>query len=219
MSKKSVKWVHGTTVMWHNHRCVLDFRSLFPSGGYISPYYLLFRELLILPLGKKGTLFLVLFVGLKRQNRPFSLWIRGVHGSGRVRFVPDPEPTRIFRMGENQNRNRPILMVGLSGSGPSVFGFVLVGFGFPRRCRNFAWSGEIWSIFGRIRRIWTRSQWNIAGSCWIWWISSRTSLEKQKYRRYLSFFVEIPLNVAGCFDLMVGSGGSGFWGGNPPTDP
>ena len=27
------------------------------------------------------------------------------------------------------------------------------------------------------------------------------------------------MNVAGCFDLMVGSGGSGFWGGNPPTDP
>ena len=25
--------------------------------------------------------------------------IRGVHGSGRVGFVPDPEPTRIYRVG------------------------------------------------------------------------------------------------------------------------
>ena len=32
----------------------------------------------------------------------------------------------------------------------------------------------------------------------IWWISSRSSLEKQKYRRYLSFFVRKPLNVARC---------------------
>ena len=35
----------------------------------------------------------------------------------------------------------------------------------------------------------------------------------------MSLIVGIPSNVAGCFELMVGSGGSGFWGGNPPTDP
>ena len=109
-------------------------------------------------------------------------------------------------------------MVRLSGSDPSVFGFVSVGFGFRCRCRNFTGSNEIWSIFGRIRQIWTRSRRNIAGSRWIWWISSRTSSEKQKYRQYLSFFVGIPLNVTGCFDLMVGSGGSGFQGGNLPTE-
>ena len=110
-------------------------------------------------------------------------------------------------------------MVGLFGSGPSIFGFVSVSFEFRSRCRNFTGSGEIWPIFGRIRGIWTRSRRNIVGSRWIWWISSRTSSEKQKYHRYLSYFVRIPLNVVGCFDLMVGSGGSSFWGGNPPTDP
>ena len=35
--------------------------------------------------------------------------------------MPDPDPTRTIRVGENQNRNQPVLMVGLSGSGPSVF--------------------------------------------------------------------------------------------------
>ena len=64
-------------------------------------------------------------------------------GCPRVKFVPDSGPTRIVRVGENQHRNQPVLMVGQSGSGPSVFGFVLVGFGFRCQCRNFTGSGEI----------------------------------------------------------------------------
>ena len=55
-------------------------------------------------------------------------------------------------------------MVRLSDSGPLVFRFVSVGFRFRRWCRNFVGSGEIWPIFGQIRRIWTRSRRNIAGS-------------------------------------------------------
>ena len=43
--------------------------------------------------------------------------VRGVHKLGRVRFVLDLGPTWIVRVGENQNRNRPVLMVRSSGLG------------------------------------------------------------------------------------------------------
>ena len=92
-------------------------------------------------------------IGMISQQDPLSWKVyvngaaRGVHGSGQVRFTPDPEPTRIFRVGKNRNRNRPVLMVGSSGSGPLGFGLVSVRFRvsppvsiFRRRCRYFAGS-------------------------------------------------------------------------------
>ena len=41
---------------------------------------------------------------------------RGVHGSGRVRFVPNPDSTRSGRVEENQTRNRPPITTGRVGS-------------------------------------------------------------------------------------------------------
>ena len=73
---------------------------------------------------------------------------RGVHRLGRVGFVPESDPTRKIRVGEKQNLNRPVIMVGSSGSGPS-------GFGFHRHCRYFAGSVEIWA---RSRRDLARSR-------------------------------------------------------------
>ena len=89
-------------------------------------------------------------------------------------------------------------MVGSSSLGLLVSGGLSVSFKFWSRCWYFARSVKIWPIFGQIHRIWTRSRRNIAGSRHIWWISSRSSSEKQKYRLYLSFFVGKPLNVVGC---------------------
>ena len=37
--------------------------------------------------------------------------------------MPDPGPTRIVQVGENQHRNQPILMVGSSNSSPSISSF------------------------------------------------------------------------------------------------
>ena len=41
---------------------------------------------------------------------------RGVHGSGRVGFVPNPDSTRSGRVGENQTRNGPPITTGRVGS-------------------------------------------------------------------------------------------------------
>ena len=46
--------------------------------------------------------------------------------TGGVGVVLDPDSIRIFRV--SKNRNRPVLMVGSSGSGPSGFGLVSVRF-------------------------------------------------------------------------------------------
>ena len=89
----------------------------------------------------------------------------GVHGSGWVGFVPDLDSTRIFWVGEKQNR--PVIMVGSSDSGPPGFGFVSVDFGFYCWCRYFAGLVKIWPIFGWIHRIWTRSRRDLARSRWI----------------------------------------------------
>ena len=145
-----------------------------------------------------------------------------VHESGRVEFVPDRNRLEVFRLGENQNRNWPILMVGSSGSGLSVSGRLSVGFGFWSQCRYFvAGSIKIWPIFGRTHQLWTRSRRdlarsggfhatlcqkikNIAGSGGLQWIS-RSSLSENLW--ISSDFI----------DFMVGSGGSDFWGVNPPA--
>ena len=44
------------------------------------------------------------------------IYIRGVHGSSRVGFVPNPDSTRSGRVGENQTRNRPPITTGRVGS-------------------------------------------------------------------------------------------------------
>ena len=132
-------------------------------------------------------------------------------------------PTRSFRVGESQNWNWPVLMVGSSNLGLSVLGRLSVSFRFWSRCWYFARSVKIWLIFGQIRQIWTRSRQdlarfggfhvalhrkikNIAGSGGLQWIPRSSLLEN--------------LWISPDFvDFMVKSGGSGFWGGNPPADP
>ena len=62
---------------------------------------------------------------------------KGVHGSGRVGFVPDLDPNLHFRVSQNRTRNRPEMLVGSAGSGRVRFSGSLVGFGFYLRCRYF----------------------------------------------------------------------------------
>ena len=56
--------------------------------------------------------------------------IRGVHRSGRVEFVPNPDSTQIIRVEENMAQNQPGEVVGFFGLGLVGFGFRWVGFGF-----------------------------------------------------------------------------------------
>ena len=53
---------------------------------------------------------------------------RGVHESGRVEFVPDPDSSRNFCVGENGTRNQLRMLVGSGGSG--LVGFRVVPSGF-----------------------------------------------------------------------------------------
>ena len=96
---------------------------------------------------------------------------RGVHGSGRVGFVPDPEPTRIFRVGKIRNRNRPVLMVGSFGSGSSGFGLCRFSFGFRCQFRYFASDVDISpdrSRSGRYLAGFVESGVDLTGSRRIW---------------------------------------------------
>ena len=87
---------------------------------------------------------------------------RGVHGLGRVGFVPNPNSTRMGRVNKKLTRNRPGDLVGFFGSGLVGFGLIWVGFGFitrneiwpdpARSGRNLTGSFEIWPKYGRIRR-------------------------------------------------------------------
>ena len=87
--------------------------------------------------------------------------IRGVHGSGGVRFVPNPDSTRMRRVDEKLTRNRPGDLVGFFGLGLIGFGVIQVGLGFYHRGRNMVGSGEIKLKYGRIRwdqvEIWPES--------------------------------------------------------------
>ena len=49
---------------------------------------------------------------------------RGVHGSVRVGFVPNPDSTRMWRVNKKLTRNRPGDLVGFFGSGLVGFGFI-----------------------------------------------------------------------------------------------
>ena len=83
-------------------------------------------------------------INIIKKNYSYNL--QTLRGRGpRVGFATDPNPTQIFRVGENQNRNRPVLMVGSSSSGPLGFGLVSIQFQvsppvpiFRRQCRYFA---------------------------------------------------------------------------------
>ena len=100
--------------------------------------------------------------------------IRSVYGSGRVGFVPDPDPTRNFRVGENRTRNfrvgenrtrnRPGMLVGSAGLGRVGFSSSPVSFGFYRRYRYFGQIREIWPDHDKISLNLVESGLDLAGS-------------------------------------------------------
>ena len=100
-------------------------------------------------------------------------------------------------------------MVGLSGSGPSVFEFVLVGFGFLCRCRYLAGSVESGLDLDEISS-------DLVGSGGFHLNRSRKSKNIAGISHFLSEILRMSPDVV---DLVVESGGSGFGGGNPPTEP
>ena len=106
-------------------------------------------------------------------------------------------------------------MIGLSGSGLSGFGFVPVGFRFRCRCGYFAGLVKIWLIFGRIHQIWTRSRQDLVGSSGFQLALHQKSKNIAGICKFLSENLQKLLDFV---DFMVRSGGSGFWGGNPPID-
>ena len=84
---------------------------------------------------------------------------RAVHGSGQVGFVPNPNLTRNFWVGENKTPNQLGMLVGSSGFKlyRSVSSFVAGVVIWPDLSR----SGQITM---RSRQTWIRSQQDIAGS-------------------------------------------------------
>lgn len=68
---------------------------------------------------------------------------RAVHGLGRVGFVPNPNLTRLRRMGENLTQNQPEDLVEFSVSALVSFGLIRVGLEFYHRDQNLAGSGKI----------------------------------------------------------------------------
>ena len=88
-----------------------------------------------------GFLFLISWVPLTKA----------IHRSSRVGVVPDSNSTQNFRMGENETRNRPEMLVDSSSSGLIGFWVVPIDFRFCCRCCYFAEFIKIWSIFGQIR--------------------------------------------------------------------
>ena len=120
-----------------------------------------------------------------RRTYRYKILIRGVHGSGRVGFVPNPDSTRMWRVNKKLTRNWPGDLVGFFGLGLVGFGLIQVGFGFitgdeiwPDPAisgQNLTGSFDIWPKYGRIRQdrteIWpdpSRSGRNLTGSFDIW---------------------------------------------------
>ena len=56
-------------------------------------------------------------LGLSGLHVIFLLLGKAVHGSVRVGFVPNPEPTRPDRLARNSTRRRPAWLIGSGGSG------------------------------------------------------------------------------------------------------
>ena len=75
---------------------------------------------------------------------------RGVHESGRVGFMPDPDSSRNFWVGENGTRNQLRMLVGSGGSGLVGFRVVLSGFELYRQWCYLAKSVEIWPDHDKI---------------------------------------------------------------------
>ena len=75
---------------------------------------------------------------------------RGVHESGRVGFMPDPDSSRNFWVGENGTRNQLRMLVGSGGLGLVGFRVVLSGFGLYRQWCYLAKSVEIWPDHDKI---------------------------------------------------------------------
>ena len=55
-------------------------------------------------------------LGLSGLHVIFLLLGKAVHGSVRVGFVPNPEPTRPDRLARNSTRRRPAWLIGSGGS-------------------------------------------------------------------------------------------------------
>ena len=70
---------------------------------------------------------------------------RGVHGSVRVGFVPNPDSTRSGRVGENQTRNRPLITTGRVGSDSKKRSVDSVETDERRRQRRRTNRRQIWS--------------------------------------------------------------------------
>ena len=77
---------------------------------------------------------------------------RGVHESVQVRFVPNPDSTRMRRVDEKLTRNRPGDLVGFFGSGFIGFGLIRVGLRFYHWGRNLAGSDKIRPKSDQIRQ-------------------------------------------------------------------
>ena len=141
-------------------------------------------------------------IGDSPPPRKSMVGCRGVHGSGRVGFVPNPDSTRMWRVNKKLTRNRPGDLVGFFGSGLVGFGFITGDKTWPdsvRSGRNLTGSCNIWPKYSWIRRdrteIWpdpSRSGRNLTGSFYIWpksgWIrQDRTEIWPDPSRSGLDF--------------------------------
>ena len=90
---------------------------------------------------------------------------RGVHGSVRVRFVPNPQPTQPSRVTNIQTRRRPVRESGRIGRFFIGSGRVSVGVRFGQNSPNLA---ENWADLVEIRRIWPKT-----GLVWLDLVGSR----------------------------------------------
>ena len=130
---------------------------------------------------------------------------RGVHGSDRVGFVPNLDPTRNFLVGKNRTRNRPGMLVGSAGLGHVGFSGSPVGFGFYRRCRYFDRIVKIWPNHDKISPNLVRSNGFQVNFC----------------RRTLVFvcFHQRTPNIVGSFWLYAQVGLLEFWERKPANRP
>ena len=139
------------------------------------------------------------------------------------------DPTQIFWVGENPNRNRPILMVWSSGSGPSISSRLSVGFEFWSQCRYLDVGADIWpdrSRFGRYLAGFVKSRLDLNEISPIWWISCCSSSKNKKYHQirwitvdFKKLFVGKPLDLAGFCWFYGRVGWFRFLGRKPASRP
>ena len=150
---------------------------------------------------------------------------RGVHGSGQVEFVPDPDLTRNFRVGENRTWNRPKMLVRSAGLGrvrlvkfTSRFWFLSLVCYFGLICQDLAKSQQDLVESQRDLARSRGSGLDLTGSRRIWWVSSKLSRITSNIAGYCMFSSKnlwISPKVSG---FMIGSGCSVFGRGKLPTD-